>query len=105
MKQWLFPNSSGFRKRCFIMLRGKDCRIVRGRLVDWGPLPGHSELVDRTGAALARIHGSKRDPVPAAEVDELRIVWGWLADNEPRELPLDPAPPPEALREFVATAA
>ena len=36
--------------------------------------------------------GAKRQPVPAAEVDELRIVWGWLADNEPPELPLDPAP-------------
>ncbi|MBN1530252.1 MAG: 3'-5' exoribonuclease [Thermoleophilaceae bacterium] len=79
--------------------------IVRGRLVDWGPLPGHSELVDRTGAALARIHGSKREPVPAAEVDELRIVWGWLADNEPPELPLDPAPAPGRLRDFVAAAA
>ena len=22
--------------------------LVRGRLVDWGPLPGHSELVERT---------------------------------------------------------
>jgi DNA polymerase-3 subunit epsilon len=78
--------------------------IVRGRLVDWGPLPGHSELVDRTGAALARIHGSRREPVPAAEVDELRIVWGWLADNQPRALPLDPAPAPEDLRDFVAAA-
>ena len=29
--------------------------IVRGRLADWGPLPGHSELVERTQAALARL--------------------------------------------------
>jgi DNA polymerase-3 subunit epsilon len=79
--------------------------IVRGRLVDWGPLPGHSELLDRTGAALARLDGAQREPVPAAEVDELRIVWGWLADNEPHELPLDPAPEPRELRSFVAAAA
>ena len=43
--------------------------------------------------------------MPAAEVDELRIVWGWLADNEPPELPLDPAPDPGDLRSFVAAAA
>ena len=79
--------------------------IVRGRLVDWGPLPGHTELIERTGTALERLGGSKRPPVPAAEVDELRIVWGWLADNEPHELPLDPAPEPGDLRSFVAAAA
>ena len=79
--------------------------IVRGRLVDWGPLPGHSELVERTGEALARLGGGKRQPVPAAEVDELRIVWGWLADNEAPELPLDPAPEADDLRAFVSAAA
>ena len=78
--------------------------IVRGRLADWGPLPGHSELVDRTEAAVARAR-EPRGPVPADEVDELRIVWGWLAEHEPAELPLDPAPAPEVLQEFVAGAA
>jgi DNA polymerase-3 subunit epsilon len=78
--------------------------IVRGRLVDWGPLPGHSELAERTRAALARLDGGARSPVPAAEVDELRIVWGWLADNEPPELALDPAPDEDALRDFVSGA-
>jgi hypothetical protein len=43
--------------------------------------------------------------VPADEVDELRIVWGWLAEHGPAELPLDPAPAPEALQSFVAGAA
>jgi DNA polymerase-3 subunit epsilon len=75
--------------------------IVHGRLADWGPLPGHSELVERTRAALARLDGNARAPVPAAEVDELRIVWGWLADSEPPELALDPPPGEEALRGFV----
>ncbi len=79
--------------------------IVRGRLADWGPLPGHSELVERTQAALARLQGGARTPVPAGEVDELRIVWGWLADNEPPELALDPAPDADALQTFVAAAA
>ncbi len=78
--------------------------IVRGRLADWGPLPGHTELVDRTQAAVERTR-SARGPVPADEVDELRIVWGWLAEHGPAELPLDPAPAPDALQRFVAGAA
>ena len=78
--------------------------IVRGRLADWGPLPGHSELVERTEAAVERTRAA-RGPVPADEVDELRIVWGWLAEHGPAELPLDPAPAPEALQSFVAGAA
>ena len=36
--------------------------IVRGRLVDWGPLPGQSELVERTEAALARPPGARVVP-------------------------------------------
>jgi DNA polymerase-3 subunit epsilon len=79
--------------------------IVRGRLADWGPLPGQSELLERTRAALDRARGGARSPVPVHEVDELRIVWGWLAENRPPELPLDPAPNGDALRRFVATTA
>ncbi|MBA3263241.1 MAG: 3'-5' exoribonuclease [Thermoleophilaceae bacterium] len=77
--------------------------LVRGRLVDWGPLPGHSELVERTEAALVRPAG--RTVVPVDEVDEVRIVAGWVADNEPPELPLDPPPSAPALMRFAATAA
>jgi DNA polymerase-3 subunit epsilon len=77
--------------------------LVRGRLVDWGPLPGHSELVERTGAALARPPG--RAVVPADEVDEVRLVAGWIADNEPPQLPLDPPPSAPALMRFAASAA
>ena len=76
---------------------------VRGRLVDWGPLPGHSELVQRTEAALARPPG--RTVVPADEVDEVRIVASWVADNEAPELPLDPPPSAPALMRFAAAAA
>ena len=76
--------------------------LVRGRLVDWGPLPGHSELVERTEAALARPPG--RTVVPAGEVDEVRIVASWIADQEPAELALDPAPSAPALMRFAAEA-
>jgi DNA polymerase-3 subunit epsilon len=74
--------------------------LVRGRLVDWGALPGHSELVERTKAALARPPG--RSVVPVDEVDEIRIVASWVADHEPPELPLDPRPSAPALMRFVA---
>ena len=74
--------------------------LVRGRLVDWGPLPGHSEIVERTAAALARAPG--RSVVPVDEVDEIRIVASWVADHEPPELSLDPPPSAPALMRFVA---
>jgi DNA polymerase III subunit epsilon len=61
--------------------------IVHGRLADWGPLPGPSELTARTGRALER----RRGPIPAEEADEVRIVSAWTAEHEPPELPLDPA--------------
>jgi DNA polymerase-3 subunit epsilon len=79
--------------------------LVRGRLADWGPLPGASELERRTEAAVARARGGSREPVPAEEVDELRLVWGFVADRSPPELPLEPAPGPAELRRFVAAAA
>jgi len=72
--------------------------IVQGRLVDWGTLPGASELVERTEAALSRRPG--RAPIPADEIDEIRIVAGWIAEHEPPTLTLDPEPSPEALLRF-----
>jgi DNA polymerase-3 subunit epsilon len=69
--------------------------IVQGRLVDWGPLPSPSELVERTEAACARRAG--RTPVPVDEIDEVRIVAGWIADHEPAQLELRPAPSAEEL--------
>ena len=76
--------------------------IVLGRLVDWGPLPGASELAARTEAALARPPG--RAVIPADEIDEIRIVASWVAENEPRTLPLDPPPSMDELLAFTGTA-
>ena len=72
--------------------------IVQGRLLDWGPLPGLSELVVRTEAAVSRPPG--RAPIPAGEIDEVRIVAGWVAEHEPACLTLDPLPGPDELRAF-----
>ncbi len=77
--------------------------VVQGRLVDWGPLPGASELVDRTDVALSRQPG--RAPIPADEIDEVRIVASWIAEHEPRTLTLDPEPSPEALLQFSGSQA
>ncbi len=76
--------------------------IVQGRLVDWGSLPGHSELVERTEAAVARSPG--RAVVPVSEVDEVRIVAGWIAEHEPPALALQPRPSVRALMSFAAQA-
>ena len=79
--------------------------IVRGRLADWGPLPGHSELVERTRTALER-HGA------AGARRCRRPRWtscGSSGAGSPttsrRSSPLDPAPEPEAMERFVAAAA
>jgi DNA polymerase-3 subunit epsilon len=77
--------------------------IVQGRLVDWGPLPGATELVERTEDALSRPPG--RAVIPADEIDEIRIVASWVAEHEPPALTLEPAPEHEALAAFVAEAA
>ena len=64
--------------------------IVRGRVADWGPLPPLHELTKRTREIAARRASSA--VVPKEEVDEVRIVAGWLAAHDARELPLDELP-------------
>jgi len=76
--------------------------VVGGRLVDWGPLPASSELVERTAAALGRRAG--RAAIPTDEVDEIRIVASWVADHEPATLELDPAPDQPGLDRFTGEA-
>ncbi len=75
--------------------------IVQGRLVDWGPLPGPTELQQRTEAALSCATPARRSVVGPDEVDELRIAAAWVADNEPPTLPLDPAPDAGRLQDFL----
>src|SRR3954468_9648668 len=77
--------------------------IVRGRVADWGPLPGPSELKRRTEAALHRNEDTRPPPMPAAEVSEHGIVWSWLAEHEPPQLPLDGGvPEPKRLARLLA---
>jgi DNA polymerase-3 subunit epsilon len=76
--------------------------IVQGRLVDWGPLPGPTELAARTEAALARPRG--RTVIPVDEVDELRIAAGWIAEHEPEALELEPRPSEADLLRFLPAA-
>jgi hypothetical protein len=83
--------------------------IAGGRLADWGELPTPiDELCARTSAAIAR--GGRRGEfgahVPPNEVDEVRIVAGWLhAHPEVPQLALHPPPEPAALARFAATHA
>jgi DNA polymerase-3 subunit epsilon len=71
--------------------------VVAGRVADWGPLPSSlAELEARTaatmtGAGRAVVPGSAAS-VPASEVDEVRIVAGWIARNDPPMIEIgDPA--------------
>ena len=74
--------------------------IVQGRVADWGPLPALEELVERTEAALAGLR-PRQATVRPEEVDEVRIVAAWMAEHEPAELALDPAPNAQQLLRFV----
>jgi DNA polymerase III subunit epsilon len=71
--------------------------IVAGRVADWGPLPeDRLEIEERTRAAMSSAARAAQPgsaaSVPAAEIDEVRIVAGWSARNEPPALELaDPA--------------
>jgi DNA polymerase-3 subunit epsilon len=67
--------------------------VVGGRVADWGALPPDpDELAKRTASALRLGARSSRPgsaaSVPAAEVDEVRIVASWVARNEPPALEL-----------------
>src|SRR4051794_22939446 len=67
--------------------------VVGGRVADFGALPSdRGELVERTASALtgagrASLPGSPAS-VPAAEVDEVRIVASWVARHDPPMLEL-----------------
>ena len=80
--------------------------VVGGRVADWGALPPDpGEIAERTAAAMAGAARAARPgaaaSVPAAEVDEVRIVASWMARNEPPALEIgDPRQTAEwALKE------
>jgi DNA polymerase-3 subunit epsilon len=78
--------------------------IVGGRVADWGALPGASELAERTAAVTSGAPRRRTSAVPVEEVDEVRIVAAWVAENEPPALPLDLPPTEAALLGFVERA-
>ena len=78
--------------------------LVAGRVVDWGPLPDVDEAVERTVTALERRPG-ERTMVPAAEVDEVRIVSAWLADHEPPSMAIERGMDTAGVARFVAEPA
>jgi len=87
--------------------------LAGGRLRDWGTLSGGleagrgrlEELLERTDRARRAIPtGALAAYLPAEEVDEVRIVSGWLASHpETPRLSLDAPPSIESLRELLHT--
>jgi DNA polymerase-3 subunit epsilon len=85
--------------------RGDLFWLVDGRVVDWGPThPAgglDQDVVARTQAALRRWSPTRpATHVPADEVDEVRIVSGWVATHDPPVLALDPPPEERRLAAF-----
>jgi DNA polymerase-3 subunit epsilon len=79
--------------------------LARGRVLDFGPLGPLDDVVART--ARAARGADERGPafVPPAEVDEIRIVTGWLAAHpDTAGLALRPAPSRARLRRFLLGA-
>ena len=70
--------------------------IVAGRVLDWAPLREDPETVAaRTRAVLAQApRPALGGWLPPDEVDEVRLVGGWLAAHEARVLELDAAADP-----------
>jgi len=84
--------------------------VVGGRVVDVGPRPPDvAELAERTREALRCAGGgghvsSVGGWLPTTEVDEARLVGGWITAHAPPTLELDPPPDEARLAAFVARA-
>jgi len=82
--------------------------IAGGRVVDWARLPGaREEVAVRTAEALRTAPvrpGELGGWLAPDELDEVRLVAGWLASHEVRTLELEPAPVPGRVEAFVAAA-
>jgi DNA polymerase III subunit epsilon len=85
--------------------RGRfDCFwIAGGRLVGWGPPPPDPWMVARRTMS-ATPPPSLGGWLAPGEIDEARIVAGWVAAHEPAELELDARADPERLGRFLAAA-
>jgi DNA polymerase-3 subunit epsilon len=81
--------------------------IAGGRVVDWARLPdAREEVATRTAEALraAPAVTSLGGWLPPDELDEVRLVGGWLAGHGARVLELHPAPSPGRVEAFVSAA-
>ena len=80
--------------------------IVEGRLVDWGPAGDLHDLEDRTERALRRAGRAQLGAhVPPEEIDEMRLLGGWLAAHrDTPQLVLSPAPDRARLAAFRRSA-
>jgi DNA polymerase-3 subunit epsilon len=80
--------------------------IAGGRVVEWSALP--EEPAALAGPAAAALRAVARPELggwlPAEEVDESRIVGGWIAAHEPPALELTAETGPERLARFVGLA-
>src|SRR5947209_3394062 len=74
--------------------------LVAGRVARWGPLD--DAVAGRAAAALEKAR--RPDVVGPEEVDEIRIVHGWLAANEPPQLALDGRPGADEIRTWLLDA-
>ena len=96
---WCWP---GTRRRNATTRSGSS----RGRVADWGPLPGpaRARRAHRT-RCWSRRGGKRHGAVPAEEVDEVRIAAAWIAEHEPPQLSLAQAPSAPRLKRFLEAAA
>lgn len=78
--------------------------LVGGRLADWGPAGELEDALERTARALRGHDGARTAHVPAVEVDEVRIVWTWLAGHGAPQLTLDPPPDRARLAAFLSAS-
>jgi DNA polymerase-3 subunit epsilon len=75
--------------------------LVGGRVIDWGMLPeSPAEIGARTDEALRAVGAHLRPE----EVDEVRLVGGWIASHGVRALELSPRPSVSQIERFVASA-